>query len=208
MVQLYAVVTELGEVWFKWFILPRSARTELTKDVLPADIRSGGVQTRCWCVPHVGSISYTFDDAPYFRGAGKSDHRRSLGFLSLPIIIVVIVVEVKWLRFRIPSGNDCVCFHGWQDEKNVVCPLVVVVGSEHRAVTPPYLVEGEFGGSHREIVEMVLRFSALFMRLSLRWQGLGFLRLFLEIVEEIVGKIVRFSIVAITGLITCWNTDC
>ena len=44
MVQLYVAVTELGEVCFKWFVLLRSARTELAKDVLSADIRSGGVQ--------------------------------------------------------------------------------------------------------------------------------------------------------------------
>jgi len=112
MVQLYAVVTELGEVCFKWFALLRSASTELAKDVLSADIRSGGVQTRFYCVPHLVRISYTFDNAPYFRGTGKSDYRCSLGFLSLPIIIVVIVVEIKWLRFRILSGDDCVCSHG------------------------------------------------------------------------------------------------
>jgi len=78
------------------------------------------------------------------------------------------VVEVKWLRFRILSGDNCVCFHGSQDENHVIFPFVVVVMSELRDVTPPGLVEGEFGGSHREIVEMVLRFLALFMRLLLR----------------------------------------
>jgi len=46
MVQLYAVVTELGEVYFMWFIRLRSASTELAMDVLSADIRSGSVQTR------------------------------------------------------------------------------------------------------------------------------------------------------------------
>ena len=45
MVQLYAVVTELGEVCFKWFILLRSASREQGKDVLSADIGSSGVQT-------------------------------------------------------------------------------------------------------------------------------------------------------------------
>ena len=38
MVQLYAVVTELGELCFKWFVLLRLARTEVAKDVLSADI--------------------------------------------------------------------------------------------------------------------------------------------------------------------------
>jgi hypothetical protein len=45
MLQLYVVVTELGHVWFKWFVLLRSASTELAKNVMSADIRSGGVQT-------------------------------------------------------------------------------------------------------------------------------------------------------------------
>jgi len=44
MVQLCAVVTKLGEVCFKWFVLLGSASTELAKDVLSADIRSGSVQ--------------------------------------------------------------------------------------------------------------------------------------------------------------------
>ena len=58
MVQLYAVVAKLGEVCFKWFVLLWSASTDLAKNVLSADIGSGGV----------------FDDAPYFRGTGKSDY--------------------------------------------------------------------------------------------------------------------------------------
>jgi len=57
--------------------------------------------------------------------------------------------------------------------------------SELRDVAPLGFVEGRFGGSHREIVEMVLSFSAI-MWLLLRQRGLGFLRLFLEIVIEIV----------------------
>jgi hypothetical protein len=89
-------------------------------------------------------ISYTFDDAPYFGGTGKSHHRCSLRFLSLPIIIVLIVVEVKWLRCNILSGDDCVCIHGWQDENHVIFPFVVVVVSELRDVAPPGLVEGSF----------------------------------------------------------------
>jgi len=99
-------------------------------------------------------ISYTFDDAPYFGGGGKSDQRCGVGCLSLPIIIVVIVVEFKWLRFRILSGDDCVCFHGRQDVNHVVFPFVIIVVSELMDVAPPGLVEGWFGGSHREIVEM------------------------------------------------------
>jgi hypothetical protein len=34
--------------------------------------------------------------------------------------------------------------------------------SELRDVAPPGLVEGGFGGSHREIVEMVLSFSVVY----------------------------------------------
>jgi hypothetical protein len=44
MVQLYAVISELGEDCLKWFVLLRSASKELAKDVQSADIRSGGVQ--------------------------------------------------------------------------------------------------------------------------------------------------------------------
>jgi len=49
---------------------------------------------------------------PYFGGTGKSDHGRSFVFLSLPIIIVVIMVEMKGLRFMIISGDDCISSHG------------------------------------------------------------------------------------------------
>jgi len=112
MVQLFAVVTKLGEVFFKWFVLLRSASTELAKDVLSADIRSGGVQAGFLCVPHLVRVSHSLDDTPYFGGTGKSDHRCSFGFLSLPIIIVVIVVEIKGLRFRIISSDDCICSNG------------------------------------------------------------------------------------------------
>ena len=111
MVQLYVVVTECGEVWLKWFVLLRSARTELAKDILFAIIGSSSSQTRFEWVLHFVRISYTFDDAPYFRGTGKSDHRCSLSFLSLPITIVVILVEVKWLQFRILSSDNCLCSH-------------------------------------------------------------------------------------------------
>jgi len=112
MVQLCAVVTKLGEVCFKWFILLGSAGTELAKYVLSADIRSSGVQAGFLCIPHLERVSHSLDDTPYFGGTGKSDHRRSFGFLSLPIIMVVIVVGVQGLRFRIISGDDCICSHG------------------------------------------------------------------------------------------------
>ena len=74
--------------------------------------------------------------------------------------------------------------------------------SELRDVAPPGLVEGGFGKSHREIVEMVLSLSAVYAAVATvtRFRVLEAL---LEIVKEIVGKIVRFYIVAITGLITC-----
>jgi hypothetical protein len=44
MVQFYAVVTKLGDVYIKWFVLRGSASLELAKDVMSADTRSGGVQ--------------------------------------------------------------------------------------------------------------------------------------------------------------------
>jgi len=43
-VQLCVVVTKLGEVCLKWFILLGSASTELAKDVLSANIISSCVQ--------------------------------------------------------------------------------------------------------------------------------------------------------------------
>jgi len=112
MVQLYAVVTKIGEVYIEWFAFLRSVATELEKNVLSADTESGGVQTDSACVPQFVSISDNFDDAPYFGGAGTSDNRCSLGVLSLPMIIVVVIVEIKWREFRILSGYDCVCSHG------------------------------------------------------------------------------------------------
>jgi len=111
MVQFYVLVTDLGEVCFKWFILPRSARTERAKTVMSSEMASGSVQTALYCVSHLGRISYTFDNVPYFGGIGKFDYRCSLGFLSLSIIIVVILGEMKRLLFRIISGKNCVCYH-------------------------------------------------------------------------------------------------
>jgi len=54
-------------------------------------------------------VSRSLDDTPYFGGTGMSDHRLRFGSFSPPIIIVVIVVEIKELHFRIISGDDCVC---------------------------------------------------------------------------------------------------
>jgi hypothetical protein len=71
------------------------------------------------------------------------------------------VVEIEGLRLRIISGDDCICSHGCQDGYHVVSPFVVVGVSELRDVAPLGFVEGRFGGSHREIVEMVLSFSAI-----------------------------------------------
>jgi len=45
MVQLHAVVAKLGEVNFKWFVLLRSAWTELVNNFLTTDIASGGIPT-------------------------------------------------------------------------------------------------------------------------------------------------------------------
>jgi hypothetical protein len=57
--------------------------------------------------------------------------------------------------------------------------------SELRDVTPPGLVDGEFGGSHREIVEMVLSFSVVYAAVATvtRFRVLEAL---LEIVKEIL----------------------
>jgi hypothetical protein len=95
------------------------------------------------------------------------------------------VVEIEGLRLRIISGDECIRSHGSQDGYHVLSPFVVVGVSELRDVAPLGCVEGRFGGSHHEIVEMVLGFSAI-MWLLLWRHGLGFLRLFLEIVIEIV----------------------
>ena len=63
--------------------------------------------------------------------------------------------------------------------------------SEFRDVTPPGLVEGRFRGSHHEIVEMVLSFSAVYAAVAMvtRFRVLEAL---LEIMKEIIGIIVRF----------------
>jgi hypothetical protein len=69
-------------------------------------------------------------------------------------------------------------------------------------VAPPCLVERGFGGSHREIVEKMLSFSVVYEAVDTvtRFRVLEAL---LKIVKGIVGKIMRFSIVAITRLISC-----
>jgi hypothetical protein len=57
--------------------------------------------------------------------------------------------------------------------------------SELRDIAPPGLVEGGFGGSHREIVEMVLSFSVVYAAVATvtRFRVLEAL---LEIVKEIL----------------------
>ena len=106
------LVTGLDGVCTKWFVVVRSAITELVKDDLSADIRSGSVLTGFWCVPHLMRISYTFKNLQYLRGTGKSKYRCILSFLSLPTIVLVIVVNIKWRRFKILSGDDCVYSQG------------------------------------------------------------------------------------------------
>jgi hypothetical protein len=132
-------------------------------------------------------ISYTFDNAPYLGGTQLSDYRCSLGFLRLPIIIVVIVVEIKGLRLTIISGDDCIYSHGCQDGCHVVSPFVIVGVSKLRDVAPLSFVEGRFGGSHCEIVEMVLSFSAICAAVAMATR----FRV-LEALLEIVIEIVRF----------------
>ena len=112
MVESCAVVAKRGEVCVQWFVHLMSARAELAKDVLSANKRSGGVQTGFYCIPHLVRVPHSLGDTPYFGGTGKSDHRRSFGFLILPMIIVVVMVEIKGLQFRIISADDCVCSHG------------------------------------------------------------------------------------------------
>jgi len=132
----------------------RSASSKLARNVLCTDIWSGGVLIWFQCDPHFMRISYTFDDVLYFGGTGKSDHRSLLSVHSLRIIIAVVMVKIKWLQFRILSGDNCVCSRGWQNDYDVVFPFVIVGVSELMDVAPPGLVEGGFGGSHPETVEM------------------------------------------------------
>jgi uncharacterized spore protein YtfJ len=65
------------------------------------------------------------------------------------------------------------------------------VMSKLRDVAPPGLVGGGFGGSYREIMVMVLSFSSVYAAVAMvtRFRVLEAL---LEIVKEIVGKIVTF----------------
>ena len=74
--------------------------------------------------------------------------------------------------------------------------------SELRNVAPSGLVEGGFEGSHCDIVEMVLSFSVVYVAVATVTRC-RVLEALLEIVKEIVGRLVRFYILAITGLITC-----
>jgi len=122
---------------------------------------------------------------PYFGGTRQSDYRCSLCFYSLPIIIVVIAVEIEGLQLSIICGDDCVCSHGCQDQYYVVSPFVIVGISELRDVTPHGFVEGMFGGSHCEIVEMVLSVSAIYAAVATAMR-FRVLEAVLEIVIEIV----------------------
>ena len=73
---------------------------------------------------------------------------------------------------------------------DVVFPFVIIVVSELRDVAPPGLVEGAFGGSHREIVEMVLSFGGVYPPVA-TVTSCRDLEALLEIVNEILEKIVR-----------------
>jgi len=66
----------------------------LVKNGLSADFGSGGVQTGFKSVGHCARISDTIDDVPYIGRTAKSDYILNLSFLSLPISIDVIVVEM------------------------------------------------------------------------------------------------------------------
>jgi len=63
--------------------------------------------------------------------------------------------------------------------------------SELRDIAPPGLVGGRFRGSHREVAEMVLSFSAVYAAVATVTR-FSVLEALLEIGKEIVGKIVRF----------------
>jgi hypothetical protein len=71
-----------------------------------------------------------------------------------------------------------------------------------RDVTLIEFVEGRFEGSHCEKVEIMLSFGASYAAVTMMLR-LRVLEALLEIMKEIVGKILRFQIVAIPGLITC-----
>jgi len=60
-----------------------------------------------------------------------------------------------------------------------------------RDIAPPDLVEGGFGRSHREVVEMVLSFSAVYAAV-VTVTRFSVLDALVEIGKDIVGKIVRF----------------
>jgi hypothetical protein len=63
--------------------------------------------------------------------------------------------------------------------------------SKQKNIATPGIVVGVFRGSCCEIVDRVLSFSAVYAAVAKVTRFLRFLRLFLEIVNEIVGKIVR-----------------
>jgi len=184
---LYAVGTELGEVCCLWFVLLKSASTELAKNILSADIRTGGVKAGFSYIPHLMRIFQPFDNTPYFCGTRQPDYRCSLGFLILRIIIVVMVVVIEALRLRIISGDDFICSHGCQDAYQVAFPFVIVGVSELREVAPLGFVVSGFGGSHHDVVEIVFSFSAIFAAVATVTRSRV-----LEALFEIVIEIVRF----------------
>jgi hypothetical protein len=73
------------------------ASKELAKGILAANLRSGCVQAGFQSITHLVRISHSVDKTPYFGGTGKSDHEHSFGFQSLPIMLVVIMIEIKRL---------------------------------------------------------------------------------------------------------------
>jgi hypothetical protein len=97
------------------------------------------------------------------------------------------VVEIEGLRLKIISGDNSIYSHACQDWYRVVSPFIVVGVSELRDVAPLGLVEGRFGGSHREIVEMVLSFSGICAAVATATR----FRV-LEALLEIMIEIVRF----------------
>jgi hypothetical protein len=91
-----------------------------------------------------------------------SEHQSSLAFVSLPMIISVIVVETDSPWFSIFRNDHLVCSLDSPDANQVVFPFVRIVVSDMRDVVPPGHFEGRFGGSHWEILEIMLSFNAVF----------------------------------------------
>jgi len=184
---LHAVGTELGEVCCLWFVLLKSASTELAKNILSADMRTGGVQAGFSYISHLLRISKPFDNTPYFGGTRQPDYRYSLGFLILRIIIVVMVVEIEALRLRMISGDDFISSHCCQDGYQVAFPFVTVGVSQLRDVAPRGFVVSRFSGSNHDVVEIVFSFSAIYAAVPTVMRSRV-----LEALFEILIEIVRF----------------